>query len=114
MNAQDYLGDDGQALLALCSAFGLPDHAEVEGLSPFKLAEWNQLARKISASPLKRPAALQGRTSDELSRELAVAPNEAQRIARLLDRAGALALELENLFSRGMWAVTRVDERYPV
>src|SRR4030095_12177189 len=42
-----------------------------------------------------------------------LAPDEAERVARLLDRAGRLALEVENLFSRGMWAVTRVDERYP-
>ncbi|PYI85828.1 MAG: DNA protecting protein DprA [Verrucomicrobia bacterium] len=113
MNAHEFLSDDGQALLALCSAFGLSDNAEAEGLSAFKLAEWNQLSKKIAASSLKRPAALQGRKRDELARELALAPEEAERIARLLDRAGRLALELENLFSRGMWAVTRVDERYP-
>ena len=113
MNAHDYLSDDGQALLALCSAFGLPDNAEAEGLSQFKLAEWNQLSKKIAASSLKNPAALQGRNADELARELAVSPDEGERITRLLDRAGQLALELENLFSRGMWAVTRVDERYP-
>jgi predicted Rossmann fold nucleotide-binding protein DprA/Smf involved in DNA uptake len=39
--------------------------------------------------------------------------DEAERIARLLDRSGRLALELENIFSRGMWAVTRADELYP-
>src|SRR6266542_2765516 len=113
MNARDYLNDDGHVLLALCSAFGLPDNAEAEGLTPFKLAEWNQLSRKIAASSLKQPAALQGQNADALARELAVAPNEGLRIARLLDRAGRLAPELENLFSRGMWVVTRLDERYP-
>jgi predicted Rossmann fold nucleotide-binding protein DprA/Smf involved in DNA uptake len=113
MNVHDYLSEDGQVLLALCSTFGLPDNAEAEGLAPLKLAEWNQFAKKLAASPLQRPAALQGRSAEELARELAVAPDEAARVARLLDRAGRLALELENLFSRGMWAVTRVDERYP-
>ena len=34
-------------------------------------------------------------------------PDDAERIARLLDRSGRLALELEGLFSRGLWAVTR-------
>ncbi|MBI3414466.1 MAG: DNA-protecting protein DprA [Verrucomicrobia bacterium] len=113
MNAHDYLSDDGQALLALCSAFGLPDNAEAEGLSPFKLAEWNQLAKKIAACSLKRPAALHGRAASELARELAVPPDEAERIVRLLDRASRQALELESLFSQGMWVVTRADERYP-
>ncbi len=109
----DYLNDDGQALLALCSAFGLPDNAEAEGIVPFKLAEWNQLAKKIAASSFKRPAALHGQNAEELTRELAVAPDEAERIVRLLDRAGRVALELENLFSRGMWVVARMDDHYP-
>src|SRR6266542_2593554 len=63
MNARDYLNDDGHVLLALCSAFGLPDNAEAEGLTPFKLAEWNQLSRKIAASSLKQPAARGERTA---------------------------------------------------
>lgn len=113
MNPHDYLTDDGQVLLALCSAFGLPDSTETEAVAPFKLAEWNQLSKKIVASPLQRPAALQGRKAGELARELALAPDEAERVARLLDRAGRLALELENLFSHGMWVVTRGDEYYP-
>jgi len=113
MNAHDYLNDDGQVQLALCSAFGLPDNAEAEGIVPFKLAEWNQLAKKIAASPFKRLAALHGQGADQLARELTTTQGEATRIARLLDRSSRLALELENLFSRGMWVVTRVDERYP-
>jgi predicted Rossmann fold nucleotide-binding protein DprA/Smf involved in DNA uptake len=32
---------------------------------------------------------------------------------RLLERSGRMALELENIFSRGMWVVTRMDELYP-
>jgi DNA processing protein len=113
MKPEDYLSEDGQALLALCSAFGLPDNAEAEGLAPFKLAEWNQLARRIAGSPLRRPAALSGHAADDLARELAIIPDEATRITRLLDRSGGLALELENLFSRGMWVVTRADPHYP-
>jgi len=113
MNAHDYLSDDWQALLALCSAFGLPNDAKAGGIVPFKLAEWNQLAKKISGSAFKRPAALHCRNADELARKLAVAPDEAERIAHLLARSGRLALELENLFARGMWAVTRADQHYP-
>jgi predicted Rossmann fold nucleotide-binding protein DprA/Smf involved in DNA uptake len=113
MNAHDYLSEDGQALLLLCSAFALPDSAKQNAAAPFKLSEWNQLAKKIHESSFKRPAALQGCGADDLARKLAVAPEEAGRISGLLERAGRLALELENLFSRGMWAVTRVDELYP-
>jgi DNA processing protein len=113
MNVSDYLNDDGLVVLALCSAFGAAQNGVASGSSPFTLSEWNKLARQIQESALKEPAALHGRTADDLARELGVAADQAERIARLLDRSGRLALELEGLFSRGMWAVTRVDERYP-
>jgi predicted Rossmann fold nucleotide-binding protein DprA/Smf involved in DNA uptake len=113
MNVSDYLSDDGLALLALCSAFALPEGAAADGIAPFTLSEWNKLARQVHDSTLQQPAALQGRTAAELARELAIPPEDAERIVRLLDRSGRLALELEGLFSRGLWAVTRADEQYP-
>lgn len=113
MEIRDYLSDDGQAVLALCSNLALADGAEAEGLEPFRLAEWNQLARLIHDSPVGRPAGLHGRSADELAKELGVTSEQAQRIVRLLKRSGRLALELEALFSRGMWALTRMDALYP-
>jgi predicted Rossmann fold nucleotide-binding protein DprA/Smf involved in DNA uptake len=113
MKIQDYLGDDGQVLLALCSSFGLPNGGEQAGLATFKLAEWNQLAAKIAGSSFQSPSRLQGQSADALAGALAIASEEAERIARLLDRVGRLTLELESLFSRGLWVVTRVDPRYP-
>ena len=113
MNINDYLSDDGLALLALCSAYALPEGAASDGIAPFTLSEWNKLARQIHASPLQRPSALQGRITADLAHELAIPPDDAERIARLLDRSGRLALELEGLFSRGLWAMTRMDEQYP-
>jgi DNA processing protein len=99
--------------MALCSAFALPEGAAADGIAPFTLSEWNKLARQIHDSTLRQPAALQGRTAADLARELAIPPDDAERIVRLLDRSGRLALELEALFSRGLWAVTRADEQYP-
>ncbi len=113
MNVSDYLNDDGLVLLALGSAFGLPEGAATEGTAPFTLSEWNKLARQIHDSPWKQPAALQGRTAADLARELAIPPDDAERIVRLLDRSGRLALELDGLFSRGLWVVTRADKQYP-
>jgi DNA processing protein len=113
MGIRDYLGDDGQTLLALCSAFALPQETATAGLSPFTLSEWNRLARQIQDSPLKHPAALHDRAANELANELGVPADDAERIVSLLGRSGRLALELESLFSRGMWAVTRADEPYP-
>jgi predicted Rossmann fold nucleotide-binding protein DprA/Smf involved in DNA uptake len=113
MKAHEYLGDDGQAMLLLCSSLALPPTAKEMDLSPLKLSEWNQLERKIRESSLKNPAALHGRSADELSKSLALPIDEAERIARLLEFAGPLSLELQNLFESGLWAVTRADENYP-
>ena len=113
MNAHEYLGDDGQAMLLLCSSLALPPTAKETELSPLKLGEWNQLERKIRESSLKTPATLHGRSADELARTLALPTDEAERITRLLDFASQLSVELQNLFERGLWAVTRVDELYP-
>ena len=82
-------------------------------LSPLKLSEWNQLERKLRESALKNPAALHGRSADELAKALALPADEAERITRLLEFAGPLAHELEKLFAQGLWAVTRADELYP-
>src|SRR5256886_17684702 len=108
MNAREYLSDDGQAMLLLCSSLALPPSAAETDLSPLKLSEWNQLERKIRESSLKTPAALHGRSADELAKALALPGGEAERIARLLEFAGELSVELQNHFERGLWAVTRM------
>ncbi|MCX6915095.1 MAG: DNA-processing protein DprA [Verrucomicrobia bacterium] len=113
MNVTDYLSEDGLVVLALCSAFALPEGGGGGEAAPFTLSEWNKLARQIHDSPLKQPAALTGRTAEELAKDLALPSEDADRVARLLDRSGRQALELEGLFSRGMWAMTRIDAQYP-
>jgi predicted Rossmann fold nucleotide-binding protein DprA/Smf involved in DNA uptake len=113
MDARDFLTEDGRAMLLLCSTLGLPDDAAESGVAPYTLSEWNELAKRIHASPFERPAALMGRSSREMAETLALDLSEAERIGRLLDRGASLALELENLYSRGIWAVARIDPAYP-
>src|SRR2546421_3136319 len=110
MDIRDYLSDDGQVVLALCSSIALPENGVV---APFTLSQWNNLEEEIANSAFKRPAGLQGLGAEAIAKELPVLSAEAERIARLLDRAGRLAMELETLFGKGMWALTRVDEKYP-
>lgn len=100
-------------MLLLCSSLALPPTAKETELSPLKLGEWNQLERKLRESSLKNPAALQGRSADELAKTLALPSDEAERITRLLEFAGQLSVELQSLCEHGLWAVTRVDELYP-
>lgn len=113
MQIRDVLNNDGQVLLALCSAFAMPAQAQAREAAPFTLAAWNQVARQIQNSRLKRPGALDGCSAEDVERELSMTADEATRITKLLGRSGRLALELEALFSQGMWAVTRADELYP-
>jgi predicted Rossmann fold nucleotide-binding protein DprA/Smf involved in DNA uptake len=111
MDVRQYLSDDGQALLALCSPFALTDD-RLDG-GPFTLAEWNKIEKQIQQSSWKHPAELQGQTADQIAKTLSISMGDANRIALLLERMGSMTLELENIFSRGMWVVTRVDELYP-
>src|SRR5215471_10773685 len=104
--------DDAAAVVMLCSRLGLA--ADSGSVSPLTLREWNALAQKIRESELIRPAALLGMAAAELSSRLTIAVTEGERIATLLDRGGAIALEMEELSSYGIWCVTRVDDSYPL
>src|SRR5947207_564009 len=106
MTAHNYLSEDGMAIVLLCSAFGLDRKSLPDSPVPLTLSEWNELAPKISESSLQQPAGLLGQSADALSKALQTPASEAQRMAQLLERAGRLTLELENLFTAGMWVVT--------
>jgi len=96
----------------LCSRLGLRDDAESH-VSPLTLKEWNSLARKIHESEFRRPSALLGVSAAVLAGRLEIAEAEAERITSVLDRGGAIALEIEQLSSSGIWCVTRIDDSYP-
>src|SRR6187401_95867 len=87
VDIRDYLSDDGQVVLALCSTLALPENGVV---APFTLSQWNDLEEQINKSALKRPAALQGRSATDLAGDLSILSSEAERIVLLLDRAGRL------------------------
>src|SRR6266481_1802142 len=105
MTPHDYLTEDGMAMLLLCSTLGQKGAPDVA--SPLTLSEWNKLALKISGSPLKSPCGLLGQNAADLGKALEIPPDEAARLAQLLERGSRLTLVLESLFSSGMWAVTR-------
>jgi predicted Rossmann fold nucleotide-binding protein DprA/Smf involved in DNA uptake len=110
VDIRDYLSDDGQVVLALCSSVALSENGVA---APFTLSQWNDLEEQIGKSSLKRPAELQGRSVAELQEALTVSSQDAKRIVHLLDRSGRMALELEALFTKGIWALSRADEKYP-
>ena len=112
IDAREQLSDDAAAVVMLCSRLGLGDDGESRR-SPLTLRQWNVLARKIHDSELKRPGALLGISAAEISKRLEIPDVEAENIATLLDRGGAIALALEQFSAAGIWCVTRVDESYP-
>lgn len=100
---------DSQAILLLCSHLGLSSGSEI---APLTLKDWNPLAKKLQSLSL-RPASLLGRSAADLQNLLSVTIEEAERIARLLQRSGSLAIEMERLASLGIYALTRADGNYP-
>lgn len=100
---------DSQALLLLCSHLGLPSGAN---FAPLTLKEWNPLAKRLQ-SVSKRPSDLIGRSAEELQSDLELTVEETDRIARLLERGGAIAAPLERLASLGIFPLTRADADYP-
>jgi predicted Rossmann fold nucleotide-binding protein DprA/Smf involved in DNA uptake len=98
---------DSQVIALLCAPLKLGD------AKPLSEAEWAQLAANIHNSPVGRPAALAEMSAGALASELELQPEMADRVVRLLQRAGPLAFELERLSDRGVWLLTRTDEDYP-
>src|SRR5438105_1453837 len=109
MDPRDFLSDDGQAMLALCSAFGLKD----SDTAALTVSDWNELENRLRDSGFSGPAALQGWETRKITKELGVSDGEAEQITALLERSGRLAQELEKLFAAGMWVSTRMDNSYP-
>lgn len=104
------LTSDSQAITLLCSSLALPPRGE---LKPLTQREWNDTATQIARSSLGRPAALIGKSEDQLVTELGIPGDLARQVVALLTRGGQLAFELERLAARGLWLLTRADEDYP-
>ena len=106
----DPVTPDSKAVLLLCSTLlRRSDSAP----APLSRTEWNDLARTIGASNIKRPGGLFGLTAERLRQTLEIPDSLATRIVALMDRGGQLSIELERLKSLGIWAITRADEAYP-
>lgn len=101
------LSSDTQAVLLLCGRFG----RSRDGASPLSDSEYNQLAVWLQKQGM-RPSDL----LDEGGRrrlDTQEPPVAADRLGRLLERGAALALVVESWTSKGLWVLSRSDDRYP-
>ncbi len=79
-----------------------------EGVQPLKAGEFWRLHDVVG-----RPSALLGQTVDELVRRFGLTVDLAGRVVGLLDRATAMAFELDRLEQAGISTLTPSDEAYP-
>lgn len=106
------LNQDSLVILLLCSDLGL-DKDLKKRYKPYTIAQWNKLVAKLVNSSIERPSNLLNLGQDILKRELLISEDESQRIYSLLKRGGNMALEIENLWSRGIHITTRAEINYP-
>lgn len=82
-------------------------------VKPFKAKEFWELKEELELlKQVGQPQFLLGKAADELI-QIGVPQDSATRIAELLDRATAMAFELERLDGSGIRVLTPFDEEYP-
>ncbi len=94
---------DDQDLAALALTSRLVDSAA----KPMSSREYWALRREVE------PSTLHGMSAQDIATTWAIPHQEAERLARLFDRAGGLAIALEKLDHSGIWTVTATGEHYP-
>lgn len=97
------MNDDGLVVVLLVSRLC------GDGVEPLKAAEYWDLHRRLGGEP----QVLLGRSEGEIAGGHGIGSDLAARVVRLLDRATAMAFELERLGQSGVFTLTPFDERYP-
>lgn len=106
------LCQDSLVTLLICSDLGLSMDVKKK-YKPYTLAQWNKLADKILNSSLQKPSSLLGCDNEVLKKELLLNSEELERLQFLLGRGGNLAIEIEQLESKGIYITTRAEGNYP-
>jgi|GEM_PF-443107 len=104
------LSERAKAVLLLCSTVGLDSGSPAR---PFGPVGWHSLLKYVEGAGPDGPEALMGQSADTLVGLLGISPEIADRVARLLERAGRFTLDLERISGWGVWVVTEFDAGYP-
>lgn len=89
------------------AALALTSRLAESTVKPLSAREFWALHRRTE------PSTLRGMTAMEMTSALAICGEDAERIARLFDRAAGIAIALEKLDHSGIWTITGVGQHYP-
>lgn len=89
------------------AALALISRLAESAVKPLSAREFWALRRRVE------PSMLHGMTAVEIASALAISGEDAERIARLFDRATNIAITLEKLDHSGIWTITGVGQQYP-
>ena len=98
---------NAHAIITLCSHMCVG-----EGVVPLEPKEWSALAKQLMENQLQ-PGDLLGFSEAEMKERLLLGTDQAQRLARLIDRSASLSFELSQYENMGIYVITRADEQYP-
>ena len=101
------LSPDTQAVLLLCGRFG----RSWDGAAPLNDREYNHLAIWLHRQGMRPADLLEEDGRQRLKIEGSPVP--AARLEELLDRGALMALTVENWTNKGLWVLSRSDDRYP-
>lgn len=105
-----HISDLSQAILLLTAY--LPGGAK-SSPKPLSTAEYNRLAQWLVGQQASPADLLDPRRSEDLLAQWQDTQLEPERLRRLLQRGGALALTLDKWLRAGIWVVNRSDADYP-
>ena len=106
------LCQDSLATILICSDLGLSADMKKK-YRPYTVPQWNKLVDRIVNSSLKSPSTLLESNSEVLRKELFLNSEELERLEFLLSRGGNIAIEIEQLVSKGIYITTRAEANYP-
>ena len=107
-NHSDILSTETSLTLLLCSNL-IKDQVDAKPLSP---SEFGWILNHLESSG-KVLTDLAGEDSGDLLESLQFKNISPDRIRKLLDRGGNIAVALESLTNSGIWVLSRLDEDYP-
>jgi len=106
------LNKDSIVILLLCSDLAL-DRSNKLSSKPFTTLQWQKLSERIINSDIESPAELLDISKEDLVNTLHLENDDVERIYSLMSRKVNMAIEIENLSSKGINITTRAEKDYP-